>query len=287
MTPNPRQLILRLLVGADDACISARAAISACAIFGIRENSVRVALVRLSAAGKIEATGRGEYRIGPNAASLADDLRMWRNAESRVRGEWSGNWIAACGTPLARADRPASRRRDRAFALLGFRELERNLFLRPDNLVGGVGAVRDRMFKLKLESEACGLFVASDFDEDWDARARALWNGKKLMKTYTQSRRLLEAWLERAPSLDPMTAARESFLIGHDAIHSLVFDPLLPAPLVDVKERRAFTEALLRFDKAGHAVWRRVLASLESDDGAQRARLPARHRKIQLAGASR
>ena len=196
--PNPRELILRLLIGSDDARVSARVAVSACALFGIRENSARVALVRLSADGMIEATGRGEYRVGAKAAELSDDVRSWRDRESRVREEWSGDWVAACWTPPARSDRSALRRRDRAFRLLGFRELERNLFVRPDNLVGGVAAVRERLSKLLLDADACGVFVASDLDEERDRRARALWDGKKLTKGYAAMRRRLEAWLRRA-----------------------------------------------------------------------------------------
>ena len=120
MAPNPRQLILRLLVGARDARISARAAVAACSLFGIRENSARVALVRLSSGGMIEATGRGEYRIGPNAVQLAEDVRTWRAAEGRAHDSWRGDWIAVWGTGLAREDRARLRRRDRAFRLLGF-----------------------------------------------------------------------------------------------------------------------------------------------------------------------
>lgn len=277
MAPNPRQLILRLLISADDTRISARAAVAACAIFGIRENSARVALVRLSAAGKIEATGRGEYGIGPHAADLADDIRKWRDAESRVRSDWNGDFIAAFCTPVARGDRSLARRRQRAFDLLGLRELEPNFYVRPDNLIGGAAAVRDRLHKLGVDAEGCGVFLAKDFDTERDRRARALWNGKKLSKSYASHRGVLEEWLRRARSLDPMTAARESFLIGHDAIHALVFDPLLPAPLVDVKERRAFVETLIRFDKTGHLLWRRLLAALSSDDEAERARAVAHH----------
>ena len=82
MSPNPRHLIQKLLLGAEGEPISARDAIAACALFGIRENSVRVALVRLSAAGMIEAEARGTYRIGPKAVELADNVRTWRSAES-------------------------------------------------------------------------------------------------------------------------------------------------------------------------------------------------------------
>ena len=50
MAPNPKHLILNLLMAADGP-LTSREAVGACALFGIRENSVRVALVRLAAAG--------------------------------------------------------------------------------------------------------------------------------------------------------------------------------------------------------------------------------------------
>jgi phenylacetic acid degradation operon negative regulatory protein len=53
---------------------------------------------------------------------------------------------------------------------------------------------------------------------------------------------------------------RQSFLLGDAAIRSLVFDPLLPAPLVDVRARRAFVASVKRFDRAGQKVWRSLRA---------------------------
>lgn len=118
--PAPRDLILKFLLSADDGQLTARDAVAACALFGIRENSVRVALVRLAAAGMIEAAERGAYRLGANASDLAEDVRDWRNAESRV-GPWSGAWIVAHCAGLGRTDRAQLRRRERALELLGFR----------------------------------------------------------------------------------------------------------------------------------------------------------------------
>jgi len=264
--PSPRQLILRLLLSADDATISSRDAVAACSVFGVRENSVRVALVRLSSAGMVEAASRGTYRLGPNAAPLADDLRTWRVVESRVR-EWSGHWLAVHTAGLPRSDRSATRRADRALRLLGFRELDRDFFVRPDNLVGGVPAVRARLSKVGLDPETSGVFLASELDPERDSRARQLWNGEKLTKSYATMRATLDDWLERASSIELDVAARESFLLGHEAVRLLVFDPLLPAPLVDVEERREFVEAVLRFDRVGRAVWRR-LSSGPSDEEA-------------------
>ncbi|MGC4062998.1 MAG: hypothetical protein QM749_20015 [Aquabacterium sp.] len=69
MSPNPKNLILNLLLAADGMPLIAADAVSSCALFGIRENSVRVALVRLSAAGMVESAGRGAYQLGPQAAA--------------------------------------------------------------------------------------------------------------------------------------------------------------------------------------------------------------------------
>jgi len=256
VAPNPRQLILNLLLAADDGELAARDAVSGCALFGIRDNSVRVTLARLASAGLIEAAGRGSYRLGPNGSGLAADVSTWRGAEQRAR-EWKGRWIAAHVGNLGRSDRVALRARDRALALLGLRELDRGLFVRPDNLAGGVAGVRERLHKLGLQEDAA-VFLVGEFDPAREARARDLWNGKALTKSYKKTREQLERWRRRASDLPPDVAARESFLLGNSAIRQLVFDPLLPDPLVDIAERRAFVAAVLAFDRAGRDIWQRL-----------------------------
>jgi phenylacetic acid degradation operon negative regulatory protein len=48
------------------------------------------------------------------------------------------------------------------------------------------------------------------------------------------------------------------YRVGDQAIRNLVFDPLLPEPLVDVAARADFTNTVLRFDAAGHHIWREL-----------------------------
>jgi phenylacetic acid degradation operon negative regulatory protein len=270
MLANPRHLILNLLLGAGGEPLTARDAVASCALFDVRENSTRVALARLAAAGLIEPAGRGAYRLGPNAAKLAADVATWRNAEDRVCA-WNGGWIAVHVGGLGRSDRVALRGRDRALRMLGLAELERGLHLRPDNLVGGVAAVRERLVKLGLEDTAA-VFVASDFDPGREQRARGLWDGSALTRRYRAKSRRLRGWLARSGTLEPQVAARKSFLLGNDAIRDLVFDPLLPAPLVDVEARRAFIDAVAAFDAAGHAIWKRFLNGERLRRPASRAR---------------
>jgi phenylacetic acid degradation operon negative regulatory protein len=258
-------LILSLLLAAQGEPLTAREAVVACDLFGIRENAARVTLARLSTAGLVEAVGRGTYRLTPRAAGFATEIATWRDAEKRLR-KWSGQYVAAhCGA-LARGDRTALRRRDRALRLLGLRELEPDLYLRPDNLEGGVDEARRRLQSLGLDGEAT-VFLAGGFDAEREARARGLWDGRALSAGYAKTRAGLERWLAQAGKLDPDVAARESFLMGDHAIRQLVFDPLLPEPLVDVDSRRAFVDVLRRFDAAGRTLWRTFYRAVARDAG--------------------
>lgn len=263
MSPTPKSLILNLLLAAGDAPLSASDAVASAQLFGVRENSVRVALVRLNAAGLIESAGRGAYRLGPQAATVAADVSSWRLAESRVC-EWSGSWLMVSTAALGRSDRSALRTRERALALAGFQALDEGLHVRPDNLIGHAQAARTRLHQLGLEPHA-PVFVATDLAPELDQRARGLWSGTRLDQAYTRTRAKLENWLAAADRLDLETAARESYLLGNEAIRQIVFDPMLPAPLVDVEARRAFVECVMAFDTAGHRIWQRLLPSLQHD----------------------
>jgi phenylacetic acid degradation operon negative regulatory protein len=271
MAPRPRQLILRLLLGAGGAPLAVRDAARACALFAIPANGVRVALVRLAAAGLVEPVGRGAYRLGPNASTLAADVAAWRDANARTR-DWTGSWIAVHVGALGRSNRVALRARVRALELLGLRELDRGLHVRPDNLVGGVAAVRQRLTRLGLERGAA-VFQAAGFDADRERRARSLWNGTALARGYRATRARLERWLANAYRHEPDAAARESFLLGNEAIRQLVFDPLLPRPLIDEEARAAFVDTVIRFDAAGQAIWKYFL---HGDAVTRRAPTPRR-----------
>lgn len=256
MKPKARHLILDLLLAADGAPLSAREAVNACALFGISDNNARVALARLSADGLIEAEERGSYVLSARAHELADDVATWRSAEQRTRA-WSGAWVMAhCGA-LGRSNRRQLRTRQRALDMLGFREFERDLYTRPDNIERDVDAVRARLHQLGLEREAV-IFLARDFDADSERRIRALWDGTALNHRYHELRQELETWMRDNDRLSPEVAAREVFVVGGKAIRQVVFDPLLPEPLVDTAARRSFVDTVQRFDRLGHQLWQRL-----------------------------
>lgn len=114
--------------------------------------------------------------------------------------------------------------------------------------------MRARLAGLGLEREAA-VFGVDDLDRDRQRAAMALWETDALEETYRQSEARLDAWMANAAALPLDIAARESFLLGDDAIRRIVFDPMLPPPLVDETRRHAFIDAACRFDDLGRRIW--------------------------------
>lgn len=257
MQPTAKSLVLDLLAATDGEAASVKRMVQACALFDISENSVRVTVTRLSSAGLLEAAGRGEYRLAEPCAKIVRAVSHWRTAEKRVR-PYQGGYVAVLRGEAPKADKAQAHVAARALSIHGFAELAPRFFIRPDNLEGGEQATRDRLFVLGLERTAT-VFRADGFDREKEATIAALWDGRALTASYKKTRQKLESWLVREPTLDRDDAVREVFLLGAAAIRQVVFDPLLPAPLVDEQERRAFVETVQRFDKVGRVLWHRFL----------------------------
>jgi phenylacetic acid degradation operon negative regulatory protein len=262
MSVTAKNLTLDLLLAAGSAHLPVKHLLAAAALFGIPANNVRVALARLSAEGMIESVGRGIYQLSASANELAADVATWRTASQRVRPWQGGHVTVHCGA-LGRSDRAALRRRDRALGMLGLRELERGLFVRPDNLQGDLEQLRRRLYTLGLEREA-SVFIAGQFDAERERLIQQLWNGPELDQTYASVQAQLADWTARADDLGIEEAARESYLLGRKAIRHVVFDPLLPEPLVDVAARDRFIDAVVAFDRLGHDIWRRFHAQVDT-----------------------
>ncbi|MEX8191602.1 PaaX family transcriptional regulator C-terminal domain-containing protein [Comamonas guangdongensis] len=263
--PGARELLLKLLASRKEQALSASEAIRAGALFDIAPNNVRVALNRLLGSELAETTGRGSYRLGSKGLALGHEISAWRHSTERLTA-WSGHWIAVLGDVHGRSDRKALRSRDRALSLLGFRELDPGLYIRPDNFSGSAAGVRERLKDLGLAQDI-PVFLAQAFDAVREARARTLWDRRLLELAYGQTRRQLEQSLTRLPAMPLEAAAREAWLLGDRAIRQLVFDPLLPEPLVDGGSRQAFIEVLRRYDAAGVRLWEDYLqTAAESHD---------------------
>ncbi len=257
-----KQIVLELLTAAESHRGSAAHLIAAAGVVGIDENNVRVALTRLVAAGTLELAGRGEYRLGEATRALTAQVTGWRDLEKQVR-RWDGAWACVQLGDLARTDRAALRRRERALRLTGFRELGRGFAIRPDNLAGGVAALREQLVGLGVEDRAL-VFRATDFDDATERRARGLWDAEHLDRTYRATTARVEREIERLSNVAELAegrlraAARDAFAIGSDVLRTIMFDPRLPEPLVDVGARRALVDAMRRLDAVGRGLWARL-----------------------------
>jgi len=120
------------------------------------------------------------------------------------------------------------------------------------------------LYRVGLEKEAL-VCQAQCLDEKNEQRARILWDGVALNSDYAHTQQRLEQWMARANDLELATAARESFLLGQTAIRKMIYDPLLPTPLVDVQLRQDCLATVQRFDQLGHEIWRRLLVGEEAD----------------------
>jgi len=255
--PTAKKIVLDLLLAVDPEPLAARDAVNACALFGIRESNVRVTLTRLCAEGLLESAVRGSYRLSPSAHQLATEVAGWRRMAERIRS-WHGAYIAIHTAELGRSDRTSLRQRERAIAMLGFRPLRRDFFIRPDNIDRDVHDVRAKLVSLGLEADA-PVFMAQGFSNADHQQAAQLWDSDALNADYHAMQQRLAAWLAHYRRLDTDVAARESFLLGGEAIRKLVFNPLLPEPMVDTAARQQLLDTTLTFDRVGKHIWRALV----------------------------
>jgi phenylacetic acid degradation operon negative regulatory protein len=278
MSPTAKSLVLDLLSTARGQTMPVRALVAAAALFGLSGNSVRVALARLCSRGWVERDERGYYRLSAGARAVQRHVAAWPQLEQRM-APWRGGWIGLHSAGARPPRRALLRHRARALDFFGFRALAPGLWVRPDNLEGGVNDLRPRLHALGLDVEA-PIFAMRDLDSESEARARDLWDGKALCRGYREGRDALMRSAECFRNLTPERAMVESFLVGGRALRQLAFDPLLPEPIVAAAPRREFVDALRRYDRMGRDHWRSFmkaqgLPSLES---------PLRGHMIDLGG---
>jgi phenylacetic acid degradation operon negative regulatory protein len=240
------------------------ALVRAAALFGIGENSMRVALARLRSRGTVASDQRGLYCLSPAALPINRQVRSWSSIESGI-GNWDGSFLAVETSGLPRRERRGSRTRERALRFLGFEALTPALRVRPNNLHGEVDGCRLRLVELGF-APAPIVFRLSELDATLEQRARTLWDGYELETHYTKIKIQLEASAVRLPQLSTEAAMAESFQLGGEAVRQIVLDPLLPEEIVDVEARHAMIEEMRKYDRIGRKAWKQWAgASIEPE----------------------
>jgi phenylacetic acid degradation operon negative regulatory protein len=251
-------MILDLLTTVRRGAMPVRALVEAGGLFGFAENNVRVSLSKLCSENRVARDSRGRYRLASAGAELSKQLRNWRRSDERIRA-WRGGWIAIHSL---RRGRGASRqRRERLLALLGLRELDPGLALRPDNLRGGVAALRhDFVAFAGDESPNARVYGIRDLDPKSEHEACSLWDVAALAQSYRDSIAQLDASRARVSRLATGEAMVETFLVGAAVVRRLQLDPLLPSEMLDPAPRRALVKATRAYDELGRSLWAGFLA---------------------------
>jgi phenylacetic acid degradation operon negative regulatory protein len=248
-----QKLVLDLASAAMDQHISAKAVVLVARLFHITENNIRVELARLLAKGLLERAERGRYRLAKDAWAVHRHVASWSQLEERVV-PWAGGWAGVYLSRSAEVTRAGIRHRRRALGFLGLKELDLGLWVRPDNLAGGVPMLRARLYELGLD-ERSRVFAIKEMDPQSEAQSRGLWNPRELEESYnSMTTRLQEsgALLQKQPLEQ---AVVESFLVGGQAINLLAYDPLLPEEIFPPKKRQQLVKTMRCYDRQGRECW--------------------------------
>ena len=213
-----------------------------------------MALHRLQAEGRVESDERGQYRLGAAAAPVQSVVAGWRELDRRTRA-WNGRWIAVHAARAAPRVARGSTRRRSALRLFGFERLAPGSARAARESARGSRGRAQRAARARAAPTARSCSSSASSTPAADARARSLWDGAALVRGYRAARREIERSSARLPRC--RRPRRWSSRSGSAAACSqqLVLDPLLPAPLVDERERRALLESMRAYDRLGRDAW--------------------------------
>lgn len=251
--PGARTIVLDLIATRQHTTLSAADLVRAGAAFGIEPTGMRTAIARLKADGRIRLVSRGHYTAGDRTEPLQRRLRGWRSIVDRRR-TWSGSWMLALISSIERADRTVLRRTIRALEIGGFREAEPGMWMRPDNLVGGVSSVRTEFAALGAAPSML-MANARDLDGDREARLPSLWRAAELASAHLDLAMRLDAhagMIEREPV---PAAAAATLILGRAAIRRIIRDPLLPDQLGGIDALETLIDSMNRYDVVGRRAW--------------------------------
>ncbi|MCX2934598.1 PaaX domain-containing protein, C- domain protein [Mycobacterium sp. CVI_P3] len=201
-----RSVVLSVLLGAHPAWATSAEMLRLTSDFGIREQTLRVALTRMVAAGDLVRSDDG-YRLSDRL--LTRQRRQDDALHPRTR-EWDGSWITVIITAVGMDARARAALRN-ALQIKRFGELREGVWLRPGNLDD------------ELPAEVAGrVRVLHARDDDPAELARCLWD--------------LPGWARTGDRLlDDIAAAGDvpgRFRAAAGIVRHLLTDPVLPEELL-------------------------------------------------------
>lgn len=247
-----RRLILELLSAAPESMSASAQLVRAGEVFDFSANQVRVALSRLVADGLLASPQRGRYQLAGDAQALRAETGRWRHLQEE-QVSWQGQWCGLLVETQATEGSTAFRRQSRALELRGLRRWKPGLWVRPDNLTGGLAQLADDV--AALGASITGTVQLQPQDDDARQQLQALWDTAQLDRQYRQALKTLRAAHKRLSAGATRKNLRDTIEIGGAMIRQLLFDPLLPDAMLSGTHRQALISALEDYDLAGQRVW--------------------------------
>ena len=209
-----RSVVLSTMLGYHPPALPVRALVRVGGLFGLAEQTIRVALTRMVATGDVTADD-GVYQL--SSRLVRRQAQQEEGCSPRLKA-WDGRWEMAVVTPVSRSlpDRVALRKAMAALRLAEFRE---GVWIRPDNLVAEPGGLS--WPAADLVAEQCAFFDTRPAMEP-ALLARALWD--------------LDQWAAEAARLrrefEVAASLKDGFIVIAEALRHLLIDPCLPAELL-------------------------------------------------------
>lgn len=201
-----RSVVLSVLLGAHPAWATSAELLQLTSDFGIREQTLRVALTRMVAAGDLVRSDDG-YRL---STRLLDRQRRQDDALNPRTQRWDGSWITLVITAVGMDARARAAMRN-TLQVKRFGELREGVWLRPANLDDALPVeIEDRVRVLRAR------------DDDPADLAQRLWSLDDWAHT---GRRLLA---EMATARD----VPQRFVAAAGMVRHVLTDPVLPAELL-------------------------------------------------------
>jgi phenylacetic acid degradation operon negative regulatory protein len=211
---------------------------------GHSDNSVRMALSRLVAEDLVKRDGRGCYNYGSAGHRRHLEMVGWHQSAMRVDTRWDGSWLGLFikGKP-SKSDQRAAR-------LAGFRQYDDSLMVRPGNLSRDLISLKDCV----PEGFANGQYWQtrlSDLNNEQQRHFSALYDTENIVQGY---KTLIKLKLP-TKKVNNLQALRDivttTYLVGREAVVTVVSDPLLPKEMIDVNLRaKAIKRAKHYYDQS-------------------------------------
>lgn len=225
---------------------------------GLSTDSIRGTLAKLIKRNYVQVNEDNAYSILPHRSLFSQHFEQWRLSEKR-RISWDKSWVI-CELPEV-SDDQARKRSLWALNLLGFKQTFKGM-IRPNNLLGGIDALRMKLKIFGIEKSA-ELHTLNDLPEKVQHHlATEVWPIEELNQTYKDMYVKVETGYALIRGRVTQSVLVYALKVGYEAVTTLAIDPLLPESMQDPAPRIKLTRILKEYETLGKKYWEHVIPGI-------------------------